>query len=235
MKTKKIRFRIFRYKPGHIDPPRFQDFNLEVTPGMCILDCLEKIRMELDRTLMYRHSCHHSSCGTCACRINDLEGLACTTDALALDCDTITLEPLAGFKLIGDLVVDMQDFYEDISEDWSHLSRQDSIETSRLPEGIQSLVRFEDCIECAACVSACPVTREKDDFVGPAALAALHKELLKRPQKSAALMQKAGNAQGVSSCKRALKCSQVCPTKVYPARHIEDLKRRLRAESDESS
>ena len=233
MKTKKIRFQILRYKPGHIDPPRFQDFDLEVTPGMCILDCLEKIRMKQDRTLMYRHSCHHSSCGTCACRINDMEGLACTTDALELDCDTITLEPLAGFKLIGDLVVDMQEFYEDVSEDWSHLSRQDSVETSRLPEGIQSLERFEDCIECAACVSACPVTREKDDFVGPAALAALHKEVLKQPVNSNDLMELAGGRRGVIGCKRALKCSQVCPTKVYPARHIAELKQLLADQGEE--
>ena len=235
MKRKKIRFRIHRYKPGHIDPPRFQNFDVQVEPGMSILDCLEKIRLEQDQTLMYRHSCHHSSCGTCACRINDLESLACTTDTLSLNNETITLRPLAGFKSIGDLVVDMQGFYEDFSEDWSHLCNRESGVESRLPLGIQALQRFEDCIECAACVSACPVTRKNEAFVGPAVLAALHREVLKHPEKSGALMELAGGERGVIGCESALKCSHVCPSGVYPARHIADLRRQLAAASDESS
>jgi len=31
----------------------------------------------------------------------------------------------------------------------------------------------------------------------------------------------------VAKCRRALECSRVCPTAVYPARHIEELRRRL--------
>jgi len=234
MKNKRVRFRILRYKPGHIDPPRFQNFEVEVEPGMSVLDCLEKIRLHQDRTVMYRHSCHHSSCGTCACRINGLEGLTCTTDVMSSHHDTIDLTPLAGFKPIGDLVVDMQGFYEDFSEDWSHLCEPESMENSRLPAGIQALRRFEDCIECAACVSVCPVTHRKKAFVGPAVLAALHSELLKHPQKADTLMAVAGGERGVIGCERALNCSRVCPMEVYPARHIAALRRRLAAESEES-
>ena len=234
MKSKNVRFRIFRYKPVVIDPPRFQEFQVQVAPGMSVLDCLEKIRLEQDRTLMYRRSCHHSSCGTCACRINDLEGLTCTTEALSLNSDTITLAPLNGFKPIGDLVVDIQGFYEDVAEDWSHLWEPESTEKSRLPAGIQSLQRFEDCIECAACVSACPVTFKEEAFIGPAALSALHRELFKHPEKAGTLRALAGGERGVARCERALNCSRVCPSGVYPARHIADLRRLLAAATDES-
>ena len=73
--SKTVTIRILRYKPNRIEPPRYQDFSLHAEPEMSVLDALEKIRLEQDNTLMYRHSCHHSSCGTCACRINGKERL----------------------------------------------------------------------------------------------------------------------------------------------------------------
>ena len=79
MLTKIITLRILRYKPGHIDPPRYQEFSLEADPDMSVLDALEAIRLKQDSSLMYRQSCHHSSCGTCACKINGRERLNCIT------------------------------------------------------------------------------------------------------------------------------------------------------------
>jgi succinate dehydrogenase / fumarate reductase iron-sulfur subunit len=86
--AKTVTFRILRYKPNRIDPPRYQDFALQIEPDMSVLDALEKIRLEQDNTLMYRHSCHHSSCGTCACKINGQERLTCITKISDLQEDT---------------------------------------------------------------------------------------------------------------------------------------------------
>jgi succinate dehydrogenase/fumarate reductase-like Fe-S protein len=65
MSLKKITFRILRFKSDYINPPQYQDFTLNVRSTMTVLDCLEIIRLEQDNTLMYRHSCHHASCGAC--------------------------------------------------------------------------------------------------------------------------------------------------------------------------
>ena len=227
MSIKKITFRILRYKPGHIDPPRFQEFILEADPNTSVLDGLEKIRIEQDNTLMFRHSCHHSSCGTCACKINGVERLTCITKIQELQGDTITLTPLEGFKPIGDLVVDMNRFYEDISEGWSYLKKAEKVKSTELPADIGHFTRFENCIECGACVSACPVSHKNTTFIGPAALAALNCELKKAPQGTKDLMALAGSKRGQHLCERALNCSRVCPTGVYPARHISDLRRLL--------
>ena len=225
--TKTVTFRILRYKPKLIDPPRYQDFYLQVEPDMSVLDALEKIRLEQDHTLMYRHSCHHSSCGTCACKINNQERLTCITKISDLEADTITLTPLEGFRPIGDLVVDVRRFYEDYSAEWRYLRRSEKIKTTRRPAGINHFTRFENCIECAACISACPATHNSSPFLGPAVLAAVNNELKKSPQKEAELLSLAGNERGAHLCERALNCSRVCPTGVYPARHIADLQRRL--------
>ena len=193
---------------------------------MRVLDALEVIRLRQDSTLMYRHSCHHSSCGTCACKINGRERLTCTTKIKELG-DTITIAPLDGFKVCGDLVVDMSPFYNDISEDWRYLKKSDNSKTTLLPAGVKEYERFENCIECGACISACPVTHKNTGFIGPAVLAALSNELKKSPHKSEGLLKTAGNENGERLCERALNCSRVCPTGVYPARHIADLRKLL--------
>jgi len=225
--AKTVTFRILRYKPNRIDPPRFQDFSLKIELDMSVLDALEKIRLEQDNTLMYRHSCHHSSCGTCACKINGKERLTCITKISDLDEDTITLTPLEGFKPIGDLVVDVTRFYKDYSGEWTYLRRSERMKSTRCPPGIKHFTRFENCIECGACISACPATHNSNAFLGPAVLAAVNNELKKSPQKSADLLSLAGSKRGERLCERAVNCSRVCPTKVYPARHIADLRRFL--------
>jgi len=227
MATKNITFKILRYKPGQIDPPRFQHFTLAVDSITSVLDGLEKIRLEQDHTLMYRRSCHHSSCGTCACRIDDIERLTCITKIQDLPGDTITLTPLKGFKPLGDLVVDMNRFYDDLSSDWSHIKDTENIQSTELPAGIAKFTRFENCIECGACVSSCPVSHKNATFIGPAVLAAINCELKKTHHRAQELKAVAGSKRGQHLCERALNCSRVCPTSVYPARHIMDLRRLL--------
>jgi len=228
MTTNKVAFKILRYKPGHIDPSRFQEFTIQIAPDKSVLDGLEQIRREQDNTLMYRHSCHHSSCGTCACRINGEEKLACITKIGELGADRITLTPLEGFKPIGDLVVDMTRLYEDLPEDWSYLRKSEAADSARQPDSGSRYTRFENCIECGACLSACPVMDKNRAFLGPALLAALNCELQKSLPKKSHLMSLAGSRRGQHLCERALNCSRVCPTGVYPARHIADLRRMLK-------
>lgn len=227
MTTRTVEFSIFRYKPGHIDLPRFQSFELDVDDGITVLDALERIRLTRDGSLLYRHSCHHSSCGTCACVINGEERLACTTQVLDLGTDRVKLEPLRGFERLGDLAVRMEAFYRDIEPAWSCLKPAQPATTAPVEPGA-GLLRFEECIECGCCVAACPATRSHPEFMGPAALAAVHNEISKNMPAADALLHIAGSERGERWCERALACSRVCPTGVYPARHIAELRRELK-------
>lgn len=218
-KTRTIEFKISRFKPGAIDPPRFHSFALEVNAAMTVLDGLEQIRLTQDPTLVYRHSCHHSACGTCACIVNGSERLACTTRVFDLNVATVVLEPLRGFARIADLAVGMSGFYRDIDPDWAMLRAAEPLDGG-------AALRLENCIECGACVSVCPASRTHEAFMGPAALAALHNQMKKTPtDQRNALMARAAAPDGERLCERALACSRVCPTGVYPARHIAELRR----------
>ncbi len=225
--VRRIEFRIERFKPGVIDPPRFQSFQVSVEEPMSVLDALEQIRLRRDSTLMYRHSCHHSACGTCACRINGSERLACTTRISDLGTDSVTLEPLRGFPRLGDLVVDMTDFYRDIDPAWSLLTPAEPVKGAAATAAGNPPLRLEACIECGACVSACPAVHDPDGFMGPAALAALHNEMAKvDSHRKEALLATAAGPRGERLCRRAVNCSRVCPNQVAPARRIAHLRRR---------
>jgi succinate dehydrogenase / fumarate reductase, iron-sulfur subunit len=229
MSQKKITFKIFRYDAGDPGSGHFEETDLPVEETTTVLDVLESLG-RADRTLMFRHSCHHGSCGTCACRINGRERLACLTRILDLNTSVVTVEPLNKLAKLGDLVVDPADFFREYPSDWQTLRRSEANPEATPPQELPAYLRLENCIECGACVSACPV----EDFLGPAVLAGLNRERLNRkqrdrpstdaPDNDKPFLGLAGGGRGVWKCKRALECSRVCPTAVYPARHIQELR-----------
>ncbi len=227
MTEEKVRFKVLRYKPGAIDPPRYDTFEVTVGPRTTVLDALEDIRVDHDSTLMYRHSCHHACCGTCAYKVNGQEVMGCVTNVLELGTDEVVVEPLDGLSRIVDLVVEMTDFYRDFSPDWTYIRDSDWYPEAATPPEVDHYVRFENCIECGACVSACPVTAAGDFYMGPAALAAINRELSKGNGNKASLLDLAGSERGVWQCHSAFECSEVCPSDVNPAGLIMELRRRL--------
>jgi glycerol-3-phosphate dehydrogenase len=219
---REIIFRVSRARPGATAPIRFEETRLVVGPETTVLDVLDLLRSSVPG-FMHRHSCHHGSCGTCACRINGRERLACTTRVLELDSAMVTLEPLRGFPLQGDLAVDPTGFFREFPRGLGSLRSSEWLPQGRPPEELSVYTRLESCIECGACVSACPV----DDFLGPAALAAINRERQNHPESAGRMKEIAATDRGVRRCSRALECSRVCPAGVYPARHIEELRRLL--------
>jgi succinate dehydrogenase / fumarate reductase iron-sulfur subunit len=192
---------------------------------MTILDGLEQIRLYQDATLMYRHCCHHASCGTCACTINGRPALACTTRIADLKRAIITLAPLKNHPCLGDLAVDMTTFFRELDPQWKSLRKCEKTTQARTPQGVKQLKRLENCIECGCCVATCPVSASTTSFMGPAVLAAVNNEMRNRPSTRKEMMKIAAAPRGVTKCQRHLTCSRVCPSKVYPARHIADLQR----------
>lgn len=218
LRVRRTRF----HEHEHEHESSFQDFEVEVEPEATVLDALELIRIGRDPGLRYRHSCHHASCGTCGCQVNGVARLACVTRLGDLGGELVTLEPLEGYRCEGDLVVDPGPLFRDLPPHWTVLRESEG----RRPE---ARTRLEDCIECGCCVAACPVAGPGRPYVGPAALAAIQREIEKAPapEAAAALLELAGGPRGERLCERFIDCSRVCPSGVAPARRIADLRRRV--------
>jgi len=191
---------------------------------------LLQIRRSQDPSLVVRHSCMHASCGTCGVRVNGRESLACDTRVADLPAGRpIKVEPLAGQRPVADLATDMVDFYARFDAAGMPQVRGAGVPLDLGPlESIQSFSRFEDCIECGLCLSACPEARIGHDFIGPAALAAAARVVAEpRGAELGPVLALAAEPDSVWRCHSAMECTAVCPSGVDPARALLELRRRV--------
>src|SRR5260370_9674134 len=106
-----ILMRIKRFDPEKSNKPYWDEFRVEADPIDRLLDALNTIKWTQDGSLPYRRSCAHGVCGSDAMRINGRNRLACKV--LVRDVgEKVTIEPMLGFPVIKDLVVDMDPFFE---------------------------------------------------------------------------------------------------------------------------
>ncbi|HZD17587.1 MAG TPA: 2Fe-2S iron-sulfur cluster-binding protein [Actinomycetota bacterium] len=217
------RFRVFRFKRG--DPsPHFDPFEVPIGQTTTLLEALRWIQLRRDSTLALRHSCLHASCGTCGVQANGREVLMCVTFVHDLGRE-ITVEPLANIPVLTDLVVDMREFYGRFPDAHPFLRESELVPQAITPEGVDRYLRYEDCIECGLCVSACPIVATSDRYVGPAALAAAQR-LAEEPRgvDVDAVLDWADGEDGVWRCHAAFECTEACPSNVNPAARIMALR-----------
>ncbi len=228
-----VTFQVYRQKGGAAS--HFDTFTLQVDPDEYVLDGVERIWAFHDRSLTFRHACHHSTCGACGMRVNGVEKLTCITPIreVVKDGGTIRVEPLRNFPVISDLVVDMAHFYSLMDEAQypavAPVAKTPLDDTIR-PAGAAvepDLFRLNDCIECGLCISACPIATTTPDYLGPAVLAGIQFHGLDgNPE----LLELADSANGVWRCHSVYECTEVCPSFVQPAWRIMDLRKQVLAE-----
>lgn len=228
MAEQTIAFKVFRYKKGQ-GAPHYDTFEIGVDNDTTVLIALQNIRRDLDSTLTLRHSCHHASCGTCAMRMNGREDLSCVVKVLELGTSTVVVEPLRNIPLISDLVVDMDDFYRRLNPaQRPYIRSSEFLPQAQTPDEIKAYSRFENCVECGACVSACPIMGTDPEYYGPAALAAAWRIVDEpRGQDPQRALGWVDNEKGCWRCHVAYECTEVCPSDVDPGGKIMSLRGRL--------
>ena len=203
--------RTSRARPGESIRSDWQEFQVSIPEEAYALDALEAAWRQ-DSSLMFRHACHHASCGSCGMRIQGREALACITPAFdVIRRGVIRLEPLRNFPIIGDLVVDMSLLAQKLERVGAHVIADD-----------KAVGRFESCIECGLCISACPVAATSSQYLGPAVLAAA-----KRNMSDPEVRSLVEGQDGVWRCHSAFECTEVCPAGVEPATAIMSLRKDL--------
>ena len=219
-----ITLKIYRHQEG--GESSFNLYPVQIYPEETVLDAVEKVWAFQDRSLVFNHACHHSTCGACGMRVNGYEKLTCITPIheVSQNGGTITLEPLRNFPPIADLAVDLRPLYARMAESGHRpvLPVKDEYAPGEEPAPLEEQ-RLADCIECGLCISVCPASVTASGYLGPAVLAgAQQKRELTLPV--CALVD---NQDGVWRCHSAFECSEVCPSHVDPAARIMDLRRRL--------
>jgi fumarate reductase iron-sulfur subunit len=230
MPTKVIEVQVLRYLPEQQSEPEWQSYAVPYTDDMSVLQALQFIKDELDGTLSFRWSCRMAICGSCGMMVNGKPNLSCQTFLRDLLPGPVKIEALAHFPIERDLVVDVGQFVRKlesvkpwiVAKETRSLSEGEHLQT---PRQLAQYEQFSSCINCMLCYSACPQFGLDPDFIGPGALALLHRyNADSRDGGKAGRMEVLNAAEGVWSCTAVGYCSEVCPKHVDPANAVNQNK-----------
>jgi succinate dehydrogenase / fumarate reductase, iron-sulfur subunit len=226
-----VSLKILRFNPETDTKPHFESYTVDAEPTDRVLDALNTVKWTHDGTLTYRRSCAHGVCGSDAMRINGRNALACKL--LIQDVgSSMTVEPLMGFRVIKDLVIDMTTFWDNFKKMKPYLINDDQPPTGReRPQSQIEREAFDDttkCIMCAACTTSCPITWTNETFVGPAAIVAAHRFIYdSRDQAREERLGILNDKSGVWRCRTVFNCTDACPRDIKVTRAIEQVKRTI--------
>ncbi len=224
-----VTVRVQRFNPEKDAKPYYQEFVVEVEPTDRVLDALNYIKWYQDGTLTFRRSCAHGVCGSDAMRINGRNRLACKVLVKDLG-PKITVEPLLGFRIIRDLVVDMEPFFAQYRTVMPYLINDEPPpvrERLQTPEERELYDDTTKCILCACCTSACPIFWT-NEWLGPAAIVNAHRFLFdSRDRATEERLAILNQRFGVWRCRTIFNCTEACPRGIQVTNAIEQVKRRI--------
>jgi len=224
-----VTLKIFRYNPETDANGHYETYRLEADANDRVLDVLERIKGAQDGTLSFRRSCAHGVCGSDAMRINGRNRLACKTLVREIGAN-ITVEPLLGLKVVKDLIVGMEPFFDNYKKMQPYLVNEAPLPADG-KERLQSpaeRVRFDEttkCILCAACSTACPSYWANGEYYGPAAIIAAHRFIFdSRDEGAAQRLQILSETNGAARCHTAYNCTEACPRDIKITKAIGEIK-----------
>jgi fumarate reductase iron-sulfur subunit len=189
---------------------------------MSVLQGVQYIKDNFDGSLTFRWSCRMAICGSCGMMINDIPKLSCETFIRDYYPNRIRVGALEHFPIEKDMVIDLSGFIEKLEAVQPYIIPKEprTVEEGeyiQTPEQFAEYIQFTSCINCMLCYAACPRTGVDPDFIGPGALALMHRyNMDSRDGARAQRMELAASEDGVFNCSATGYCSEVCPKKVDP-------------------
>ena len=227
---KTIEIEVLRYNPETDTEPHQQVFQVPFTDDMSVLQGVQYIKDYLDGSLSFRWSCRMAICGSCGMMINGIPNLSCQTFLRDYYPGRVRVEALSHFPIERDLVINMEGFIEKLESIQPYIIPKEARplaqgEYLQTPAQLNAYEQFSSCINCMLCYAACPQFGLNPDFVGPAALALLHRyNIDSRDGGKAERMELVNSEEGVFNCTAVGYCSEVCPKHVDPANAVNQNK-----------
>jgi succinate dehydrogenase / fumarate reductase iron-sulfur subunit len=224
-----ITLKVFRFNPEVDKKWHYETYVFDAQPTDRVLDLLEWVKGYKDGTLSFRRSCAHGVCGSDAMRINGRNRLACKTLVRDLG-DKITVDPILGMRVIKDLIVDMNAFFDNYKKVLPFFINESPIpaDGKERRQSIEQRERFDDttkCILCACCTTSCPTFWASDDYLGPAALVTAHRFIFdSRDESASERLHIVAETSGLARCHTAYNCTLACPREIQVTKAIGELK-----------
>jgi succinate dehydrogenase / fumarate reductase iron-sulfur subunit/fumarate reductase iron-sulfur subunit len=211
--------------------PRFEEHMIDVGEKASILDALFALQRGPCPDLAFRFSCRVGMCGSCAMVVNGREQLTCSTLIRTVG-DKLRIEPLRNLPVVRDLAVDLTPFFAAYRRVLPHFTPRDDLNPNefyslpRASKEWRALNHQPQCIDCAACYSACTLVTLHPRYAGPMALhRALNLIVDPRDKSRSERLALVSGEAGAFRCHTLGNCRDVCPRGISPTHSIERLKR----------
>lgn len=225
-----VNLKIKRFDPAKDKKPIFKTYRAEAEPTDRVLDALNYVKWHHDGTLSYRRSCAHGICGSDAMLINGVNRLACKTLIQDVGAN-VTIEPLKGFSVLRDLIVDMEPFFEQYKSILPYIINDEPVPTKERLQSQEDREVFDDttkCILCASCTTSCPIYWSNPGYVGPAAIVNAHRFIFdSRDQAAGERLDILNTKSGVWRCRTIFNCTEACPREIEVTKAVEEVKRAI--------
>jgi succinate dehydrogenase / fumarate reductase iron-sulfur subunit len=226
----KVQLKIQRFNPEKDEKPWWGEYEIEAEATDRVLDILHYVKDNLDGTLAVRRSCGHGICGSDAMRINGRNLLACKVLVRDLGSN-IRVQPLLALRVIKDLIVDMEPFFEKYRSVMPFLVNSDPPPPGERLQSPKDRAVFDDttkCILCAACTTSCPSFWANEKYVGPAAIVQAHRFIFdSRDHAVQERLEVLNERDGVWRCRTVFNCVEACPREIDVTRAIGEVKKAI--------
>lgn len=138
-RSKVSKVKVFRYDPDLGEESRYDDFSVPYEEGNTVMDVLNYIYENFDKSIAYRTGCGgagHQRCGACPVLVNGKPVFSCKS----LAHEKMVIDPHPKFEVIRDLAVDFDKAKEIIEEK---------------PFTVKITVDPEKCDGCRDCAILC--------------------------------------------------------------------------------
>lgn len=143
---------ISRFDPDHDTAPHLRSYRMEVRESDTVLNVLMDLAADCDPGIAFRRACRSGICGACAMQINGEPHLACETLVSEVSRGgEIIIEPLPHFRVIKDLVVDIDGFLESLKAVVPWLVLDPAYDGRMDNERVLELEKANECILCGIC------------------------------------------------------------------------------------
>jgi len=227
---REVTLKIKRFDPDRDQRSHWAEYRVEVEDNDRLLDALNAIKWKQDGTLTFRRSCAHGVCGSDAMRINGSNRLACKLLMKSLP-NKVVVEPMLGFPVIKDLVVDMDPFFQKYEKIRPYLINDETEPAAERLQSPEQRARYDEgtkCILCGACTGSCPMIWGNPDWVGPASIVNAHRFIFDSRDRGAnERLSILSDRLGVWRCRTVFNCTDACPRGIPVTDLIEEVKRAL--------
>lgn len=198
------------YDPAVDDAPHVVKGEIEHRDKMTALEAL----MDFSNQVAYvnfEYSCKQRFCGRCSMMVDGQPCLACVTP---IDDGPHVFEPLEGFPIIRDLIVDRTGFDDKISNTINRVRVEDCTEEESRScdfpaDTKERIYSMNWCCRCGVCDAGCPVKKANpDEYVGPAQMLATAFRYLDPYDQGDRVLEAVNN--GLFRCMMCGTCDSVC-------------------------